>query len=178
MARSVGSVPTLIWALTFSVPVLSTATVPRAGLSTDVEFTTSAAVPLLFSSIGPAFRLETFGKIFVIGTKATTLPVATLTTDTPPKPDTQARVPLFAKAIDTTGPDFVTEIARTIFWLPVLITQIRPDWTEPTQIILPPGAAAADWPPAGSLIVFSTVALLVRTTATRPSLPPAVNIAT
>lgn len=71
--------------------MLSTATVPRSG---DAEFTTGAAVPLLLSAIGPALMSVASGKMRVIGTKARSLPPATLTTDTPPRLDTHARLRL------------------------------------------------------------------------------------
>jgi hypothetical protein len=66
------------------------------------------------------------GKMRVIGTKARSLPFATRTTDTPPGPDTQARLPLAVNAIDATGPECMTEIRRTTFWRRALTTQIRP----------------------------------------------------
>src|ERR1700733_16097267 len=108
MARPVGSVPPRTRDVTRRVRVLITATVPRAGLSGKVELRTSAAVPLLLSATGPAFRSAARGKMRVIGTKARSLPLATSTTDTPPSPLTHARLPFGVNAIDMTGPDRFT----------------------------------------------------------------------
>src|ERR1700722_4838712 len=178
MARPVGSVPTRIRDVTRRVRVLSTATVPRAGLSGKVELTTSAAGPLLLSASGPAFRSVACGKMRVIGTKARSLPFATLTTDTPPSPLTHARLPPGANAIDMSGPDRPTVILRTTFCRRVLTTQIRPETALPTQTEWPPRVTAAVCAPAPSLILFTTLALLGRTTTTWRELPPAASSVT
>ena len=154
-----------------SVLVLRTATAPSPGVSARVESTASAYRPLQVNATGPASGAWLSGKMPVTGTKDSTLPVATSTTDMPPIPNTQARVPSGVNAIDETGPDCVTGIVCTIFCADVLTTQTSPDSTLPTQTSLLSGVVVAVCAPAGSLTVLTRLPLLVRTTATVPADP-------
>src|ERR1700750_1596309 len=171
MASPMGSVPTPTLDTTLRVRVLTPATVQRAGLSGTVESTASAYRPLRVSATGPAFGAALAGKIVVTEMNDSTLPVATFTTDMPPSPNTQARVPRGLNAIDETGPDFVTGIVRTTFFVAVLMTHTSPDSTLPTQTCLLSGVGVAVCAPAGSLIVLMTFPLLVCTTAAAPTAP-------